>query len=517
MKLDDRATGLGSRLVDYSEYSKHDAVGLAALVRSGDVKPDELLAAARARAEEVNGRINAVVRELDPPDAGAGDDAPFAGVPFLSRTCTRRSRARSRATGRRPTAATARRSTTTVQRWLDAGLQVFGQTNTPEFGAKGITESWHLGPARNPWNTDHTPGGSSGGTAAAVAAGIVPCAGASDGGGSIRIPASACGLFGLKATRGLVPSGPGEGRAARRLLHRRRDLAQRARLRGDARRDRRPDAGVAVADRRRRPYADEVGREPGRLRIGVSTASPITDPDPEAVKAAADAAELLTSLGHDVVELAEQPFDAAALAKEFLTTWFTFLAFQVAEAKRITGSGDDGFEDDTRLMAALGRATDPVAYVAAVEGRTSTCGGWRSSTSPTTCCSPPPPPPRRRRSAPSTCRRRCRWRRRCCSRPGGQRAAVHADRRPADHREPRLGALHPARQPHRPPGGLGAAPLDRRRPPDRHPAGRARSAPTACCSGWPRSSRRPARGSTGGPPSEEEVPVIGNPAGRSRL
>ena len=93
-----------------------------------------------------------------------------------------------------------------VQRWLDAGLVIFGKTNTPEFGTSTVTESELFGPACNPWNTDCTPGGSSGGAAAAVAAGIVPCAGASDGGGSIRIPASACGLFGLKASRGLIPA-----------------------------------------------------------------------------------------------------------------------------------------------------------------------------------------------------------------------------------------------------------------------------------------------------------------------
>ena len=356
--------------MDHSEYSKHDAVGLAALVRAGDVKPDELLTAARERAEEVNGRINAIVRELEPPPGDAGDGAPFAGVPFLVKDLYQEIAGQVTSQGSRAYGThRAVETTATVQRWLDAGLQVFGQTNTPEFGAKGITESWHLGAARNPWNTDHTPGGSSGGAAAAVAAGIVPCAGASDGGGSIRIPASACGLVGLKATRGLVPSGPAKGEplagsSTDGVISRsvRDSAAMLDVIAGPT-----PESPwlPAVGG----PYADEVGRDPGRLRIGVSTASPIADPDPEAVTAAEDAAELLASLGHDVVELDEQPFDAAVLAKDFLTTWFTFLAYQVAEAKRITGSGDDGFEADTRLMAALGRATDPVAYVRAVEGR----------------------------------------------------------------------------------------------------------------------------------------------------
>ncbi len=355
--------------MDYSEYSKHDAVGLAALVRAGDVKPDELLSVARERAEEVNGRINAIVRELEPPAAG-GEDAPFHGVPFLVKDLYQDIAGQVTSNGSRAYGThRAVETSATVQRWLDAGLQVFGQTNTPEFGAKGITESWQLGPARNPWDTDHTPGGSSGGAASAVAAGIVPCAGASDGGGSIRIPASACGLFGLKATRGLVPSGPAKGEplagsSTDGVISRsvRDSAAMLDVIAGPT-----PESPwlSAVAG----PYADEVGRDPGRLRIGVSTASPIKDPDPEAVAAATDAAELLASLGHDVVELDEQPFDAAVLAKEFLTTWFTFLAYQVAEAKRVTGSGDGGFEDDTRLMAALGRATPAVDYVAAIEGR----------------------------------------------------------------------------------------------------------------------------------------------------
>ena len=171
--------------MEHNEYSKHDAVGLAALVRGGDVKPDELLTAARERAEEVNGRINAIVRELDPPPGDAGEDAPFAGVPILVKDLYQEIAGQVTSQGSKAYGThRAVETTATVQRWLDAGLQVFGQTNTPEFGAKGITESWHLGAARNPWNTDHTPGGSSGGAAAAVAAGIVPCAGASDGGGS---------------------------------------------------------------------------------------------------------------------------------------------------------------------------------------------------------------------------------------------------------------------------------------------------------------------------------------------
>lgn len=141
-------------------------------------------------------------------------DGTFAGVPFLLKDLRQAIAGVPTSWGTRALDGWRPAETgTAVQRWLDAGLVVFGQTNTPEFGAKAVTEPELYGPTRNPWDLTRTPGGSSGGAAAAVAAGIVPVAGASDGGGSIRIPAACCGLFGLKPGRGVVPSGPacGEG------------------------------------------------------------------------------------------------------------------------------------------------------------------------------------------------------------------------------------------------------------------------------------------------------------------
>ncbi len=363
--------------MDHHEYAAHDAVGLAALVRDGEVEPADLLAAARARAAAVNDRINAIVVDIDPPAPPAPADpkatpGPFAGVPFLVKDLHQDvagypTSGGSRSLSTLPVAEHA----TVVSRWVEAGLVVFGKTNTPEFGAKGITEPELFGPARNPWHTDHTPGGSSGGAAAAVAAGIVPCAGASDGGGSIRIPASACGLFGLKVSRGLVPAGPARGEpfggtATDGVISRSvRDTAAMLDLLVGATSES-PYLPAGPAG----PYADEVGRDPGRLRIGLCTASAINpSPDPEAVAAATSAGELLTELGHDVVELAEAPVDDAALAKDFLTSWFAYCAYSVADAKARTGSGDAGFEADTLTMAALGRATSPVAFIRSVENR----------------------------------------------------------------------------------------------------------------------------------------------------
>ena len=353
------------------DYLSHDAVGLAALVREKKVSAAELLEAARKRAAEVNDRINAVVVDVDPPRSGSGP-GPFAGVPFLLKDLGQDLEGYPTSGGSRALATTpAAENADVVQRWLDAGLVVFGKTNSPEFGAKGVTEPLLFGPARNPWNLDHTPGGSSGGSAAAVAAGIVPCAGASDGGGSIRIPASACGLFGLKPSRGLVPSGPlvqeGLGGTATNGVISRSVRDTAAML--DVLVGGTPD-GPYLPARPPTAYADEVGQDPGRLRIGLCTASSINpEPHAEAVAAATGAGTLLESLGHHVDHLDTAPFDDEALAKDFLTTWFVYAADSVAQAKAVSGAGDSGFEPDTLVMAALGRATDPVRLVRAIENR----------------------------------------------------------------------------------------------------------------------------------------------------
>ena len=357
--------------MDDDDYQSHDAVGLAGLVREKKVSAQELLDAARTRAGQVNGRINAVVVDVDPPRSGS-ETGPFAGVPFLLKDLGHDLEGYPTSGGSRSLSTTpAVENAAVVQRWLDAGLVVFGKTNTPEFGAKGVTESHLFGPARNPWNTDHTPGGSSGGAAAAVAAGIVPCAAASDGGGSIRIPASACGLFGLKPSRGLVPAGPlvqeGMGGAATSGVISRSVRDTAAML--DVLVGGTPD-GPYLPALPATSYAGEVGQDPGRLRIALCTASAINpEPHAEAVAAATKAGQLLESLGHEVEHLDRAPFDDEALAKDFLTTWFVYAADSVEQAKAFSSSGDSGFEPDTLVMAALGRATNPVDLVRAIENR----------------------------------------------------------------------------------------------------------------------------------------------------
>jgi amidase len=357
--------------VEYADYRGYDAVGLAELVARREVSAAELLEAAIARAEAVNGTVNAIVTpmyELARARAGERLRGPFAGVPFLLKDLHQDYAGLPTGSGCR---ALARHPVTehseAVRRWLDAGLVVFGKTNTPEFGAKGITEPELHGPTRNPWDLTRTAGGSSGGAAAAVASGILPVAGASDGGGSIRIPAALCGLVGLKPGRGLVPAGPHfaeylHGAATDGVVSRTvRDSAAMLDVLTAA-----PDpGGPYLAARPELPYAELARRAPGRLRIGFSTRSPLgTEVHPQAVAAVTGAAALLADLGHEV-EPAETGIDEHRLAFDFLTMWCTQLAHTVAEVRRRTGAGPEGFELDTHLLAAAGRKVAAPDYYAA--------------------------------------------------------------------------------------------------------------------------------------------------------
>jgi amidase len=361
--------------MDFTEYLSYDAVGLAELVAAREVSAAELLALARERAGEVNPHINAIVREMrSEADARvAGTLAgPFAGVPFLIKDLAQEYAGVPTSSGSRALATLpAAEHATVVQRWLDAGLVIFGKTNCPEFGAKGITEPDLFGPARNPWALDRTPGGSSGGSAAAVAAGIVPVAGANDGGGSIRIPAACCGLVGLKAGRGLVPMGPFEaemmhGAVVQGVVSRTvRDTAAMLDVLAGG-----EPAGPYEPAMPTGPFAGQVGADPGRLTIGVRVPTEITpEPDPEAIAATDAAVQALRELGHSVEILTAAPYDDAQLAKDFLLCWFVHVAWEVAQARRASGAGDEGFERDTLIMAALGRATSGVDYLASVQRR----------------------------------------------------------------------------------------------------------------------------------------------------
>jgi Asp-tRNA(Asn)/Glu-tRNA(Gln) amidotransferase A subunit family amidase len=348
--------------MDLGEYLDSDATTLAGLVAGKEVTAVELLALARERHDAVNPTINAVVAPLtDVADARAADpglSGPFAGVPFLVKDLGQEYAGFPTSNGSRALADdVADRHALVTERFLDAGLVIFGKTNTPEFGAKGVTEPELWGAARNPWNIAHTPGGSSGGSGAAVAAGIVPAAGANDGGGSVRIPAACNGLVGLKTSRGVGPYGPHTGEVMFGMVTQgvvSRTVRDSAALL-DAIIGADPGAGYEAA-RPAVPFAEQIARPPGRLRIGCSASSAInTNPDPEAVAAVESAAALLTELGHEVEEVTP-PHDDEALARDFLTIWFAQLHGQVADVKRRLGSADSHFEADTLASAELGRA-----------------------------------------------------------------------------------------------------------------------------------------------------------------
>jgi len=289
-------------------YESFDALGLAELVRNKEVTPRELLEAALARAERANPKLNALVIPMEEQARRAVAEGlpqgPFCGVPFLLKDLHLNT------AGVRTTNAcslfadfVADTDSELVVRYRQAGLVAFAKTASPEFGNTCCTESRLFGETHNPWNLEHTPGGSSGGSAAAVAAGIVPMANASDGGGSIRIPASCTGLFGLKPSRGRTPMGPsvGEGWSGMSAVHcLSRSVRDSAALL-DATAG--PDLGAPYwAPPPERPWLAEVSRPPGRLRIALQTETFNEAPvHPDCVAAVQDAGRLCEALGHEVI------------------------------------------------------------------------------------------------------------------------------------------------------------------------------------------------------------------------
>lgn len=311
---------------EWDEVAWLDATAQAELVRRGEVRPAELVEAAIARIERVNPQLNAVVTPMyeQARAAAAGPlQGPFAGVPFLLKDLLAAYR------GARMTLGAALfrefvpdHDSELVARLKRAGLIVLGKTNTPELGLVPTTEPRLFGAARNPWDPTRTPGGSSGGSAAAVAAGMTPMAHGNDGGGSIRIPAACCGLFGLKPTRARNPLGPDFGDIMNGLVVEHaltRSVRDSARLL-DATAG--PDVGDPYwAPPAARPYAQEVGAEAGPLRIAFSARAPFAAPvHPDCVDAVHDAAALCEALGHQVTEAAPA-FDAEPARRCFMTVW----------------------------------------------------------------------------------------------------------------------------------------------------------------------------------------------------
>jgi len=351
-----------------------DAIALATLVRKKEVSPLELVDAAIERIEAQNGRLNAVVwkgyDEARRVARGPLPAGPFRGVPFLVKDIIARLAGAPLAEGSRlgkgyvPTY-----DSELVRRQKRAGLVIVGKTNVPELGILPTTESVYYGPCKNPWDPTRTPGGSSGGAAAAVAAGWVPMAHASDGGGSIRIPASCCGLFGLKPTRARNPLGPDHGDMFHGLVVEHaitRSVRDSAALL-DATAG--PDVGDPyMAPPPERPFADEVGRDPGRLRIGFIRTSPTgTTVHPDCVTAVMRAAELLESLGHHVEE--KMPaIDGPGLARAFVGMWGGCIGASVAELAAASGvkPGPDTLEPLTLALYQMADTTSSKTHLASL-------------------------------------------------------------------------------------------------------------------------------------------------------
>ncbi|MBN1533164.1 MAG: amidase [Spirochaetes bacterium] len=357
----------------FREYDRYDATGLAELVRKRKVAPRELCEEAIARIERLNPLLNAVITPLFDEaralTAGTLPKGPFTGVPFLCKDILQAQEGVRMSMGSRSMMGhVARSDSELVRRFRRAGMIILGRTNVPEFGLMPFTEPAAFGPARNPWNTGRTPGGSSGGSAAAVAAGIVPMAGANDGGGSIRIPAAWCGLFGLKPSRGRNPLGPeyGEywqGAVAEHVLTRSvRDSA--AMLDATCGEDDGAPYGIAPPER---PFLAETRRSPGKLRIAFCTKSPLkSEVHHECVKAVLETCWHLERLGHRVEEK-EAPVDGVALAKAYFSMYLGEVAADMDWIGETRGRRvrRDEFEPVTWILGMLGRITPASEFVEA--------------------------------------------------------------------------------------------------------------------------------------------------------
>jgi amidase len=345
---------------------------LAALVRGGEISAREVVGAALRRIDDLDDRINAFVevdadRALEAADEiQPGDERPFAGVPIAIKAnvpvaglCM--NFASKFLAGHRPG-----HSAYLVRRLREAGFVVVGTTNMPEFGILPTTEPRHTGATHNPWNLDRTPGGSSGGSAAAVAAGMLPVAHGNDGGGSLRIPAACCGLIGLKPSRGRVSRGPDLGESfltCDGVLT--RTVAETAQVLDVL-------AGYEVGDatwapRPVEPYATSVRRDPGRLRVAMTAQNALgVDVDPECVRGMHVAGELLASLGHDV-EHASPAMPGGDALGLFLQAFGPAVSLGIGYGELLAGRPpeEDEIEPLSRAIYEHAQSLSSIAYLGA--------------------------------------------------------------------------------------------------------------------------------------------------------
>lgn len=353
----------------FAEYDRYDATGLAELVRNRDVSPQDLLEEARRQIDATNPSLNLVVHLFD-GEACANLEGAFAGVPVLLKDTAMAVKGRPLTSGSRLYAnVVSPEDGTLARRYRAAGFVFLGRTNVPEMALNFTTESDLHGPALNPWDPSRSTGGSTGGGAAAVAAGIVPIGQGSDGAGSIRVPGAHCGVFGLKPSRMRVPSGPmGVGNAGMATLHALTRSVRDSAALLDATSG--PDVGDAyAAPPPRRPYVEELTRQPGPLRIGLVLDGPESAPyDAECAAGATAAAHLCAAMGHHV-EPAVLEIDNTQIKWAWRTIAASSAATGVARHSMLHGIADplSLLERTTADWIRTGQAISATDYVKAVQ------------------------------------------------------------------------------------------------------------------------------------------------------
>jgi amidase len=361
-----------------NDIASLDATAQAELVRNGSASATELVEAAIEAAQHVNPQINGIIHpryEAALAEAASPGSGPFAGVPMVVKDLGCMMKGEPHHMGSRALKSIDFRApvdSALYRRFRAAGFVAIGRTNSPEFGSTITTEPLAYGPSRNPWNLDYSTGGSSGGSAAAVAAGIVAVGHANDGGGSIRVPASECGLVGLKPSKGRVSLAPliGEAWAG-------------ATIDGCVTRSVRDTAAVLdaisgyepgdpyIAPPFARPLVDEVGVDPGKLRIGVLDRSPLVPSHPDCEAAVAAAATLLQSLGHHL----DESSPAALRDVGFQDRFFTVVVANMAHDLRIMEGilrrpiADGDFEPDNVFFGEMGNAVSAADYLLTVDAQ----------------------------------------------------------------------------------------------------------------------------------------------------
>jgi amidase len=365
-----------------NDIASLDATAQADLVRNGSVSASELVEAAIDAAQHVNPQINGIIHpryEAALAEAAAPGSGPFAGVPMVVKDLGCMMKGEPYHMGSRGLKSIDYRGpvdSALYRRFREAGFVAIGRTNAPEMGSTITTEPLAYGPSRNPWNLDRSTGGSSGGSAASVAAGIVAVGHANDGGGSIRVPASECGLVGLKPSKGRVSQAPlvGESWAG-------------ATIDGCVTRSVRDTAAVLdaisgyepgdpyIAPPFARPLADEVGVDPGKLRIGVLDRSPLVPSHPDCEAAVAAAAKLLESLGHHLDDSSPAALNDLGFQDRFITVVAANSAHDQRIMENIFGRpiAEGDLEPDNVFYGQLGNSVSAVDYLLTVDAQAMWC------------------------------------------------------------------------------------------------------------------------------------------------